>query len=170
MAYFAEYDSPVGKLLLRSNGSALTGLWIGRELPQKAQEDAVVRKAVLWLDSYFRGEAPPVTVPVVPEGTAFQMLVWELLQSIPYGETRTYGELAREAAARLGREKMSAQAVGQAVGSNPISILIPCHRVVGAKGQMTGYAWGIEKKIWLLSHEKKTKGDSGNAFCGISCD
>lgn len=155
MLHFAEYDSPVGKLLLRSDGRSLTGLWIGRDLPEKGTEDPVLKETALWLDGYFRGEAPPVTVPLAPEGTAFQLLVWELLQTIPYGGTKTYGEIAREAAARLGKERMSAQAVGQAVGSNPISILIPCHRVVGAKGQLTGYAWGIEKKQWLLSHEKK---------------
>lgn len=155
MTHFATYDSPVGRLLLRSNGDALTGLWIGKEPPEKATEDAVLKEAALWLDGYFRGEAPPVTVPAAPEGTAFQTLVWELLLAIPYGKTRTYGELAREAAAQLGKERMSAQAVGQAVGSNPISILIPCHRVVGAKGQLTGYAWGIDKKQWLLAHEKK---------------
>lgn len=155
MLHFAEYDSPVGKLLLRSDGSALTGLWIGRDMPERGTEDPILKDAALWLEGYFRGEVPPVTVPLAPEGTAFQLLVWELLLAIPYGETMTYGEIAREAAARLGKEKMSAQAVGQAVGSNPISILIPCHRVVGAKGQLTGYAWGIEKKQWLLSHEKK---------------
>lgn len=155
MLHFAEYDSPVGKLLLRSDGSALTGLWIGRDMPERGTEDPILKDAALWLEGYFRGEVPSVTVPLAPEGTAFQLLVWELLLAIPYGGTKTYGEIAREAASRLGKEKMSAQAVGQAVGSNPISILIPCHRVVGAKGQLIGYAWGIEKKQWLLSHEKK---------------
>ena len=156
MVHFAEYDSPVGRLLLRSDGKALTGLWIGRDLPEASGEDAVLRETKRWLDDYFRGEAPAAAVPLAPEGTAFQKLVWELLLAIPCGQTRTYGELAREAAARLGKEKMSAQALGQAVGSNPISILIPCHRCVGAKGQLTGYAWGIEKKQWLLRHEKET--------------
>jgi len=155
MLHFAEYDSPVGRLLLRSDGQALTGLWIGREAPEEPAEDAVLWKAKWWLDAYFRGEAPAVAFPIVPEGTAFQTLVWELLCTIPYGKTRTYGELAREAAARLGKERMSAQAVGQAVGTNPISILIPCHRVVGVRGQLTGYAWGIEKKQWLLAHESR---------------
>ena len=93
-------------------------------------------------------------IPIVLEGTAFQKAVWELLLKIPCGKTCTYGELAREAARLLGKEKMSAQAVGQAVGSNPVSILVPCHRVVGAGGKMTGYAWGIDRKRWLLDHEK----------------
>ena len=87
------------------------------------------------------------------EGTEFQKQIWNLLLTIPYGQTRTYGDIAREMAALSGKEKMSAQAVGQAVGRNPISILIPCHRVVGTKGQLTGYAGGLENKIWLLRHE-----------------
>lgn len=155
MPHFAEYDSPVGKLLLRSDGENLTGLWIGREAQQPLSEDPVLERTKLWLDGYFRGEIQTVDVPVVPEGTAFQKRIWDLLLQIPYGETRTYGELAREAAELLGKKTMSAQAVGQAVGSNPISILIPCHRVVGTKGKLTGYAWGIEKKQWLLRHEKE---------------
>ena len=92
-------------------------------------------------------------MPILPEGTAFQQQVWKLLLEIPYGKTRTYGDLSREIERLTGKEKMSAQAVGQAVGRNPISILIPCHRVVGAKGQLTGYAGGLERKIRLLRHE-----------------
>ena len=155
MTHFATYDSPVGKLLLRSDGQAVTGLWVGRELPEAPKEDEVLRKALLWLEGYFRGEAHEVTFPLAPEGTAFQRMIWELLLEIPYGKTRTYAQLAREAAFRLGKERMSAQAVGQAVGRNPIAIAIPCHRVVGAKGQLTGYAWGVEKKQWLLEHERR---------------
>jgi methylated-DNA-[protein]-cysteine S-methyltransferase len=94
-----------------------------------------------------------VDIPLAPGGTSFRRQVWKLLQAIPYGENRSYGDIAREMARLMGKEKMSAQAVGQAVGSNPISILIPCHRVVGAKGQLTGYAGGIPNKIWLLRHE-----------------
>lgn len=155
MTHFATYDSPVGKLLLRSDGQAVTGLWVGRELPEAPKEDEVLRKALLWLEGYFRGEAHEVTFPLAPEGTAFQRMIWELLLEIPYGKTRTYAQLAREAAFRLRKERMSAQAVGQAVGRNPIAIAIPCHRVVGAKGQLTGYAWGVEKKQWLLEHERR---------------
>lgn len=155
--HFAEYDSPVGKLLLRSSGEALTGLWIGRETKEPLSEDAVLRRTKQWLDEYFQGEIRPVEIPLSPEGTAFQKQVWKLLCTIGFGETRTYGALAREMAACSGREKLSAQAVGQAVGRNPIGILIPCHRVVGAKGQLTGYAWGIERKQWLLAHEADKK-------------
>jgi methylated-DNA-[protein]-cysteine S-methyltransferase len=116
-------------------------------------EHPVFRQTIQWLDAYFRGENPPVTVPLVLEGTTFQKLVWEILLAIPSGETRSYASIAKEVATLLGKEKMSAQAVGQAVGRNPISILIPCHRVVGARGEITGYAGGIEKKQWLLRHE-----------------
>ena len=152
MMHFAEYDSPVGTLLLQSDGEHLTGLWMDRECPETTR-DPVLERAMAWLDDYFRGEVREVDVPLAPTGTAFQQQVWQILLTIPYGQARTYGDIAREMAARLGKEKMTPQAVGQAVGSNPISILIPCHRVVGAKGQLTGYAWGIEKKKWLLNHE-----------------
>ena len=151
--YFAEYVSPIGRLLLQSDGEHLTGLWIGRESPREQMEDAIIHKTKLWLDSYFRGENPTVEIPIKLHGTLFQQQIWELLREIPYGQVRTYGDLAREMALLAGKEKMSAQAVGQAVGKNPVSILVPCHRVVGRKGQLTGYAWGVEKKQWLLRHE-----------------
>lgn len=153
--YFAEYDSPIGKILLRSSGEALTGLWIGREPEKALSEDEVLHRAKVWLDAYFRGEERTVDFPLCPEGTVFQKRVWRRLQTIAWGETQTYGDLAREVALQMGREKMSAQAVGQAVGRNPISILIPCHRCIGAKGSLVGYAWGVEKKQWLLCHEKE---------------
>lgn len=155
MEYFTEYASPVGKLLLTSDGENLTGLWMNREPPAagKAEELPVLLKARKWLDAYFRGEDAPIDFPLAPEGTAFQKRVWDILLAIPYGKTRTYGDIAREMAGSLGKEKMSAQAVGGAVGRNPISILIPCHRVVGAQGQLTGYAGGLDKKVWLLEHE-----------------
>ena len=154
--YYSEYDSPVGRLLLTCREEGLTGLGMNRKPSEngcRRDDHPVFRAATAWLDSYFRGEDPPVTVALCPEGTPFRQQVWKLLQTIPYGESRSYGELAREMAAILGKEKMSAQAIGQAVGSNPISIFIPCHRVVGAKGQLTGYAGGIPNKIWLLRHE-----------------
>ena len=154
MVYYTEYASPVGKLLLTAEEGCLTGLWIQREAPEGAVKDCpVLEEAKRWLDGYFRGTAPAYTIPVNPKGTAFQKQIWEILLAIPYGQVRTYGDIAREMAGRLGKEKMSAQAIGQAVGRNPISILIPCHRVVGAKGQLTGYAFGLDKKIWLLRHE-----------------
>lgn len=157
MTYYSQYDSPVGQLLLTSDGGSLTGLWMNREVPENALpggEVPVLAQTEKWLDAYFRGENPPVSeIPLAPEGTDFQQAVWKILLAIPLGQTRTYGDIAREMAGILGKEKMSAQAVGSAVGANPISILIPCHRVVGAKGQLTGYAGGLEKKVWLLKHE-----------------
>lgn len=156
MVYFAEYASPMGPLLLLSDGEALTGLRMEAGIPAGAVPGdgcPVLLAAREWLEDYFRGGDPAVTFPLAPEGTPFQRGVWNLLLQIPRGHTRTYGELAREMAALLGKETMSAQAVGQAVGHNPIGIVIPCHRVVGAGGRLTGYAWGLEKKHWLLSHE-----------------
>ena len=155
------YPSPVGRILLESDGSALTGLWLDREEAGEENADEVLRKAAAWLDEYFRGEDRPPDFDLAPRGTAFQKLVWQLLLDIPWGHTRTYGALAGEAARMLGKEKMSAQAVGQAVGANPIAILIPCHRCVGAGGKLGGYAYGIEKKRWLLDHERK----NDNAVC-----
>jgi len=154
--YFTEYASPLGMLLLTCREEGLTGLWFDREPLAEAcrrEDHPVFQAAKTWLDGYFSGKLEPLSVPLCPEGTPFQKQVWQLLLAIPYGQSRSYGSLARELAQLLGKEKMSAQAVGQAVGSNPISIIIPCHRVVGAKGQLTGYASGLDKKIWLLSHE-----------------
>ena len=161
MVNFAEYESPVGTLLLTSDEAGLTGLWMNREPPAdgRAEEDPILLKAQQWLDAYFRGENLPIDFPLSPKGTAFQKLVWEMLLAIPFGQTRTYGGIAREMAQKLVKETMSAKAVGGAVGSNPISILIPCHRVVGAKGQLTGYAGGLERKLWLLRHEGREGAD-----------
>lgn len=156
MVYYAEYQSPVGRLLLTGENGALTGLWMEREAPADgvpSDGEPVLVQAKNWLDGYFRGDCPKIGFSLAPKGTAFQKLVWEILLAIPYGKTRSYGDISREVAVRLGKEKMSAQAVGQAVGKNPISILIPCHRVVGSQGQLTGYAGGLERKVWLLKHE-----------------
>lgn len=154
--YYTTMDSPVGQLLLVSDGTRLTGLYLDSQ-PESCWEQGdipLLERTKEWLRDYFDGKRPaPEGLPLKVEGTPFQKEVCRLLTAIPYGETRTYGELAREMARRTGKEKMSAQAVGQAVGSNPISIIIPCHRVVGAKGKLTGYAWGIDKKLWLLRHE-----------------
>ena len=150
---FAEYDSPIGKLLLQSDGEHLMGLWFGKVSAPVQAEGAVIEKAKRWLDGYFRGETAASDIPLLPQGTAFQKQVWQILLSIPYGQTRTYGDIAREMAIRTGKRKMSAQAVGQAVGRNPVSIIIPCHRVIGAGGRLTGYAGGLEAKQWLLHHE-----------------
>lgn len=163
MLYRTEYPSPLGNLTLAGDGRGLAGLWLegqkyfggtvsGELVP--GDELPVFDDARAWLDRYFAGERPdPLEVPLAPQGGPFRQTVWALLREIPYGETTTYGRLAQEAAKRLGRETMSAQAVGGAVGHNPISILIPCHRVVGSGGSLTGYAGGIEKKLWLLRHE-----------------
>jgi len=161
MVYSAEYDSPLGTILLTSDGESLTGLRFKTDniRPAGAENpvggDGVFCGAVAWLDGYFGGEVPQKRPPVVAKGTAFQKLIWDLLLEIPYGEIRTYGELAARAAAILGRDTMSAQAVGQAVGANPVAIIIPCHRCVGAGGKLTGYAYGVERKQWLLRHEQK---------------
>lgn len=157
--YYTEYDSPLGKLLLTCKDDALTGLWIGRTPDGEAEENGahpVLQAAKQWLDAYFRKEDLPPLPPMAPEGTDFQKQVWQCLLSISVGDTRTYGSIAREMAMLRGKEKMSAQAVGQAVGKNPISILIPCHRCVGTEGKLTGYASGLEKKQWLLRHEGLT--------------
>ena len=159
--FFTRWESPVGELTLCSDGTALTGLWFrgqkffaqGKPLGQPA-ELPVFRDAEEWLQKYFRGERPdPGLLPLAPEGTAMQKIVWDLLLRIPYGHTETYGSLARKTAEAMGKSSMSAQAVGGAVGRNPISILIPCHRVVGANGSLTGYAGGLEKKAFLLELE-----------------
>jgi len=157
-----RYASPVGELTLCAHGDALAGLWLegqkyfGGTISEKmVPGDApVLDLARDWLDRYFAGARPSShELPLAPAGSGFRQLVWELLADIPYGQTITYGELARRTAAKLGRPSMSAQAVGGAAGHNPISIIIPCHRLVGADGSPTGYAGGIEKKLWLLHHE-----------------
>ena len=163
MYYRTGYDSPVGPLMLASDGTSLTGLWMeGQKYFGGAIREELVQRDDLpvfamtrtWLERYFARERPdPSELPLAPRGGEFRQAVWELLCQIPYGELTTYGHLAKEMAARLGRVSMSAQAVGGAVGHNPISIIIPCHRVVGTGGSLTGYAGGLDKKIWLLRHE-----------------
>ena len=163
MYYEMKYDSPVGRLTLASDGLNLAGLWLagqkcfGGTVPGELrpnEELEVFSRAKDWLDRYFNGKKPePSELPLAPVGGEFRQTVWELLCEIPYGELTTYGQIAREAAKRLQRESMSAQAVGGAVGHNPISIIIPCHRVVGTGSSLTGYAGGLDKKIWLLKHE-----------------
>lgn len=162
MLYQTEYRSPVGKLTLAGDGEKLTGLWLeGQKYFGGGAADAPCREdlplfaqAKQWLERYFAGEQPaPLELPLAPSGGEFRRLVWRLLLEIPYGQVTTYGEIAKKAAARLGRDTMSGQAVGGAVAHNPISIIIPCHRVVGSGGSLTGYAGGIEKKRWLLTHE-----------------
>ena len=157
MTYAAYYFSPLGRIVLMSDGTALTELDFAEGVPEVSavhtQKDLpVFREVCRWLDVYFAGRDPGALPPLAPHGTAFQQAVWKVLRGIPYGTTTTYGGIAaRIAAARGGR--MSAQAVGGAVGRNPISILIPCHRVIGADGSLTGYAGGLDKKEYLLELE-----------------
>ncbi len=156
------YESPLGPLLLAGEGESLVGLWLPGQkyyaagLPENAAEDPslpALRAAAEWLDAYFAGERPEAqALKLAPRGSEFQKLVWKLLWEIPYGETTTYRALAAKAETQLGR-KTAARAVGTAVGRNPISIIIPCHRVLGASGSLTGYAGGLDKKEWLLRHE-----------------
>lgn len=156
MQYHMLYPSPLGQLLLISDGSSLTGLWMDKAPPPESipgEGLPVLLQTKGWLDAYFRGEAPEITIPLAPEGTPFQKRIWQFLLEVPYGGTCTYGELAGRAAEAMGKERMSSQAVGGAVHRNPISIIIPCHRCIGADGTLTGYAGGLQRKQWLLRHE-----------------
>ncbi len=147
------YDSPLGLLELTGDALGLTGLRFVAG-PAGPEEDApVLREGKRWLDLYFGGRAPEQLPPLHPVGTDFQREVWQLLLTIPYGTTVTYGQLAAILARRRGVKKMSPQAVGGAVGRNPLAILVPCHRVVGADGSLTGYAWGLDRKRALLNLE-----------------
>ena len=161
MQYTAEYQSPLGRILLASDGESLTGLWfVGQKyfadtLPYDHEEKnlPIFRQTIQWLDIYFGGEAPPFIPPLSMKASPFRLAVWEILKQIPYGQVITYGEIARALAQKRGLETISAQAVGGAVGHNPISIIVPCHRVVGSNGSLTGYAGGIDKKAALLKLE-----------------
>lgn len=162
MTYTQHYDSPLGGILLAADDVGLTGLWFdgqkyfarGLSNERIAQETPILTEAKRWLDIYFTGKKPDFTPPLHPIGSAFRRSVWEILLQIPYGQTATYGEIARQLAKKQGLDRMSAQAVGGAVGHNEISIIIPCHRVVGADGSLTGYAGGISKKETLLKLER----------------
>lgn len=162
MEYTSHYDSPLGGITLGSDGENLIGLWFD---DQKYFADALDRQHQIkelpifaetkrWLDIYFGGKAPDFTPPLLMKCSDFRKAVWEIMLQIPYGQTMTYGEIAAKVAKERGLEKMSAQAVGGAVGHNSISLIIPCHRVVGTSGSLTGYAGGIEKKVRLLTLEK----------------
>lgn len=160
--FIRHYDSPLGRILLAADERGLTGLWFegqkyfARTLPTECEEreTPALADAAHWLDVYFSGHEPDFTPPLHPAGTPFQRTVWALLGQIPYGETTTYGALAQTLAARVGLASMSAQAVGGAVGHNPISLMIPCHRVVGTNGSLTGYGGGIARKVKLLELER----------------
>ncbi len=162
MHCITHYDSPLGNILLAADAVGLTGLWFAGQkyyafslnASWEEKELPILADAKRWLDIYFSGREPDFTPPLHVTGTDFQNAVWEILCTIPYGQTMTYGQIAKLLANRRGLAHMSAQAVGGAVGHNPISILIPCHRVVGTNGSLTGYAGGIGKKLALLQLEK----------------
>lgn len=162
MHYINHYHSPLGTILLAADDTGLTGLWFegqkyfaqGLDKETEEKEFSVVQTARRWLDVYFSGQAPDFQVPLHFQGTTFQKEVWEILLSIPYGETTTYGAIAKQLAAKRGLPHLSAQAVGSAVGHNKISIIVPCHRVIGADGSLTGYAGGIWRKEKLLALEQ----------------
>lgn len=157
-----EYDSPLGTITLSAGNDGLKGLWFNGQryfggtldAPMQPGENPHLEAACAWLDEYFAGGNPGATSLVLaPIGTEYRQMIWQLLREIPLGEVRSYGDLAQEAAVRMGKEKGSARAVGGAVGHNPISIIVPCHRVVGANGSLTGFGGGIKRKLWLLEHE-----------------
>ena len=158
----SRIQTPLGEVRLRSDGKLLTGLWfIWQVNDAKFNSDIEIKddlpifvQVENWLERYFSGEETPITFPLQPKGTIFQERVWKILQEIPYGETMTYGEIAQRIAKEKGVATYSAQAVGQAVGKNPISILIPCHRVLGKNGTLTGYAGGVHRKEQLLKLER----------------
>ncbi|MBZ3935503.1 methylated-DNA--[protein]-cysteine S-methyltransferase [Methanimicrococcus blatticola] len=163
MFYSAQYPSPFGLITLASDGDHLIGLWIeGQKYFAGTVTEELIENPDLpvfaaarnWLDKYFAGQKPFVSeLPLSPQGTPFRQAVWDVLCEIPYGEVMTYGEIGKIVAVRMNKASMSGQAIGGAVGHNPISIIIPCHRVVGSNGSLTGYAGGIDKKIKLLEHE-----------------
>ena len=166
MRFTTTYESPLGTLTLEADGAALTALRlpVWRQPPQQQEpaqeEDAlpVFLLAKRWLDVYFSGKNPGDPPPLATAGSAFQELVWEELEKIPYGKLTTYGAIAKTLEDKTGR-RVSAQAVGGAVGRNPLAILIPCHRVVGADGSLTGYGGGLDSKIRLLAVEHSRRAD-----------
>lgn len=162
MKYIQHYSSTIGTMTMASDGNSLTGLWFnGQTNLGKAPESNSIEKDLpifkqtgKWLEIYFNGEIPDFTPPLSFKTTDFRRAVWNILLTIPYGRTMTYGEIAKKISLQQGLERMSAQAVGGAVGHNPIALIIPCHRVIGADGSLTGYAAGLDKKKALLRLEK----------------
>ncbi len=156
--YSTNYSSPLGEMIIASDGDAVCGLWFYNQknflssIDEEIIENndlTIFKKVKTWLDGYFNGKNPKINFKLNPAGSDFRRKVWDILMEIPYGETLTYGEIALKLSST-----MSAQAVGGAVGHNPISILIPCHRVMGANGKLTGYAGGLDRKKKLLDLEK----------------
>lgn len=162
MLYIHYYHSPLGRLTLASDGECLVGVWFDT---QRYHDTAALATAIernlpvfedtcRWFDLYFQGKEPGFMPKMRLEGTDFRKEVWEILASIPYGKTITYKDIANELARRRGINKMSARAVGGAVGHNPISVIIPCHRVIGSDGSLTGYTGGLDIKVFLLGLER----------------
>lgn len=162
--YIDTYASPLGIITMGSDGKQLTGLWFegqkhfGDTLCDQPSHHAlpIFDETRTWLGVYFQGKRPSFTPPILLNDTPFRRTVWQLLLTIPYGETTTYKDIARQWARQHGVKSMSSQAVGGAVGRNPISIIIPCHRVIGTNGSLTGYAGGLDRKRWLLQWEQKS--------------
>lgn len=159
MHYVCTFESPLGSLLMESDGEALVGLWFEekRYFPNTIEEKErlpVFQETKKWLDIYFQGREPDFMPKLRLSGTEFRMEIWQMLLQIPYGKTVTYGDLAKAIAKKRKRKRMSAQAVGGAVGHNPISILVPCHRVMGAGNNLVGYGGGLHNKIALLQLER----------------
>lgn len=163
MIAVSHYASPVGDITYACTDSHLVGLWLAnqkyfaatlKETPVTDDHHPILLQTKDWLDRYFAGEkTSPQDLPLAPNGSDFRKAVWRILCEIPYGETVTYGDIAKQIAQQRGTPRFSAQAVGGAVGHNPISIIIPCHRVIGSNSSLTGYAGGIDAKRWLLSFE-----------------
>ncbi len=156
------YNSNLGKIIIVADNRYVYGLYFDNQkyLPENLEKleinnnSPIIKQVKLWLEEYFNGKKPNLeNLPIKLIGSEFKMLVWSVLKTIPYGKTITYGEIAKTLARKTNKEKISARAVGNAVGHNPISIIIPCHRVIGANGKITGYAGGIDKKIALLKLE-----------------
>ena len=172
MDYTCAIKSPLGLLTAASDGESLTGLWIEGQkyfcaaLDEDAKPDRslpIFAKTREWIERYFAGERPPADFPLAPKGSAFRQEVWNMLRSIPYGQVATYGEIARRIGSN-GAKPTSARAVGGAVGRNPVSIILPGHRVVGSNGSLTGYAGGLESKAALLKLEGDSDGQTRALF------
>ena len=162
MQYICKYQSPLGKITIAADKDGLKGLWFDGQkyfantlsIQHEEKMLPVFEQTREWLDYYFRGKNPDFIPPIHLQGSPFRLSVWKILQQIPYGKTITYGDIATQIARQQKTQTMSAQAVGGAVGHNPVSIIIPCHRVIGSNGSLTGYAGGISKKIQLLTLEQ----------------
>ena len=173
MDYIHHYFSPLGGITITGDGEAVTGLWFDGQKtfagnPDTDREEKtlpIFKQTDRWLDIYFSGREPDFTPALSMRASDFRKAVWTALLSIPYGETMTYGEIARRIALERGIGRMSAQAVGNAVAHNAVSLIIPCHRVLGANGNLTGYAGGLERKAWLLEMEKGKRGNDLSGAC-----